>query len=99
MHLLAPVRIFGHEPTWIGMAAQIDQIGGLINLSRDCASNALRIPCVGDELMGFPEEYLPSIEAIAILESATDAYSSSISPYALVSRLRTIKHGALHLHA
>lgn len=41
----------------VGMAAQIDQIGGLINLSRDCASTALRIPCVGDELMGFPEEY------------------------------------------
>ena len=52
-------------------AAQIDQIGDLINLSRDCASCALRIPCVGDELMGFPEEYLPGIEVIVILECVT----------------------------
>lgn len=99
---MAQVRIFSHEPTWIGMAAQIDQIGGLINLSRDCASNALRIPCVGNELMGFPEEYLPSIEAIAILRSATRTLRRippQFCPMPLCSRLRMINRGALHLHA
>jgi hypothetical protein len=92
---MAQVRIFSHETTWIGTAAQIDQIGGLINLSRDCASNALRIPCVGDELMGFPEEYLPSIEVIAILESATRTLTHTPLSFALSprSRLRMIKHG------
>jgi hypothetical protein len=41
-------------PRGLGWAAQIDQIGALSTY----AGCALRIPCVGDELMGFPEEYL-----------------------------------------
>ena len=103
MHLMAQVRIFSHSLTWIGMAAQIDQIGALINLSRDCALSALRIPCVGDELMGFPEEHLPSIEVIVILgcvSSATRAVTHPFPPkfaHCPCSRLAVIKHGGLYI--
>lgn len=93
----SPPLMHSRSHTWVGMAAQIDQIGCLINLSRDRASTALRIPCVGDELMGFPEEYRPSIGSDRDSRGSL-THQHPLPPNFAQYPCSRLQHGDLHLH-
>ena len=79
---MAQVRIFSHTPTWVGMAAQIDQIGGpyqpMQGLRINRASDSLRRRRADGFSRGvYP---LPSIEVIVILECVSSATKALTRP-------------------